>query len=1202
MMPDPTSRLARLQALTQGPPSGAESRLDRLKTLTDPDPGPGLFSTIKSDFGHLAKLFRGTVPADQTTYDPSLANFKPEKPTADDLIGGGRALATTLFPIGVGAETAVGGLVGALSGEPNAAAHAYQEGAFGPIKRATGLDEGIEKLSEKHPLLAAGVDVAGTIAAGGGAEMGVRKAGRAVASHLQRATDIGEDVANAFRSLTPEDMPGNPGAVDAVAGQNPMPPQSMKGRPFAARPEAEPSLFDPTRPNAVPIVPGEPLLQPGRSLSFRDRPPVRTPDELIDEARVQQDAARPIQRAKNEESIALRNRMGALGLDYAGAVPRPVVNTLARAGAGAAVGASVDDEHRGRGALVGGAAALAGPALLRRAGHLVSDERGAVGALERAAEEGPLTGDRLARLRAAVGAADVDPHEVFNIHKLSLDPAGVNHVEDLTRRLVASGEVSTEPVKWEQTRQIAKELGLKPADLATEAGKGRRSGAEMIAMRESINRDVSAMEEATHRLADPALAAEEREHLLRTIDALDNRVSAVTGRLVKSSQEAGRDLNALRIQANQTRDPAYWLSKAQRVFGGPLPIEKRAELLRVLNTGSPVDIARHVQGLRPAGVGEKAASFLKANILTAPATHVANVLGNTTLALVREVESVPAFLLDRLISPLTKVETKANPFTRELAVASARGASEGVRTAARMMGLPQAGAALREGRGLKGAAREIAAEIRTPDVMNAGGKFVEGHTANYDSALLDTYVKGVFRSLNAEDQVFRSMAVQRSLQEQAILLARREGLKGEARAARVAELVKRPPDELAAQAIEAAEYATFQRRTVLGEMGASVKRTAWHAGQAPGFLAEINLPFVKTPSAILTTVKDYSPVGVLATVPDLVRLGRAALKGTADAGLQRKVVDGLTRAGVGTAGLYIGALLAQNGAMTGGYPSDPQERQQWELDGRQANSVLVRGKWYRLAQLGPVGMLLAVGAHLQQIHADPDLPPVGKAERSATAALNVAGDAPFLQGVGDLSAAVSDRTGTQAGRYLRGKAGMVVPSALAGVARATDPYEREQRGIFDGAISRTPGLRRTLTERLDPLGAPLQRGEGPISSMANPLHPSTDRRGDPLIAELTRVGAHVPGLQQDRRSGETAAQYDARQRVEGRDTRTLLLELVRSEEYQSIPDQVRELVASDPAYRGADPVELGRALQRQEIADLIREIRSEETRTRRGVN
>jgi hypothetical protein len=43
-------------------------------------------------------------------------------------------------------------------------------------------------------------------------------------------------------------------------------------------------------------------------------------------------------------------------------------------------------------------------------------------------------------------------------------------------------------------------------------------------------------------------------------------------------------------------------------------------------------------------------------------------------------------------------------------------------------------------------------------------------------------------------------------------------------------------------------------------------------------------------------------------------------------------------------------------------------------------------------------------------------------------------------------------------------------------------------------------------------------------------------------------------------------------------------------------------VASDPAYRGADPVELGRALQRQEIADLIREIRSEETRTRRGVN
>lgn len=179
-----------------------------------PDPGPGLLSTIKSDFGHLAKLFRGTVPADQFAYDPSLANFRPEKPTAEDLIGGGRAVATMAFPLGMAAETAVGGAVGALSGEPNAAAHAYQEGAFGPIKRATGLDRGIEKLAVNHPYLAAGVDVAGTIAAGAGAEAGVRKAGRAVASHLKKATDIGESVADAFRSLTPEDMPGNPGAVD----------------------------------------------------------------------------------------------------------------------------------------------------------------------------------------------------------------------------------------------------------------------------------------------------------------------------------------------------------------------------------------------------------------------------------------------------------------------------------------------------------------------------------------------------------------------------------------------------------------------------------------------------------------------------------------------------------------------------------------------------------------------------------------------------------------------------------------------------------------------------------------------------------------------------------------------------------------------------------------------------------------------------
>jgi hypothetical protein len=109
----------------------------------------------------------------------------------------------------------------------------------------------------------------------------------------------------------------------------------------------------------------------------------------------------------------------------------------------------------------------------------------------------------------------------------------------------------------------------------------------------------------------------------------------------------------------------------------------------------------------------------------------------------------------------------------------------------------------------------------------------------------------------------------------------------------------------------------FQRRSALSDIGAAVKRTAWNAGQLPGFLAEVNLPFVRTPSAIMTTMAEYSPIGAAMTVPDLIRLAHRATKGTADAKLQRRVVDGLTRAGIGSAALYLGAWLAERTPTSG---------------------------------------------------------------------------------------------------------------------------------------------------------------------------------------------------------------------------------------------------------------------------------------------
>jgi hypothetical protein len=65
-------------------------------------------------------------------------------------------------------------------------------------------------------------------------------------------------------------------------------------------------------------------------------------------------------------------------------------------------------------------------------------------------------------------------------------------------------------------------------------------------------------------------------------------------------------------------------------------------------------------------------------------------------------------------------------------------------------------------------------------------------STTFGNPILDGYTQGVFRSLEAEDRIFRSMALQRSLAEQ---LALNGG---------------KMTDEIALQAVHDAEVATFQ--------------------------------------------------------------------------------------------------------------------------------------------------------------------------------------------------------------------------------------------------------------------------------------------------------------------------------------------------------------------------------------------------------
>jgi hypothetical protein len=80
---------------------------------------------------------------------------------------------------------------------------------------------------------------------------------------------------------------------------------------------------------------------------------------------------------------------------------------------------------------------------------------------------------------------------------------------------------------------------------------------------------------------------------------------------------------------------------------------------------------------------------------------------------------------------------------------------------------------------------------------------------------------------------------------------------------------------------------------------------------------------------------------------------------------QRKLAQAL---GEGTVGLPIvaaGYALAAGGLFTGAYPTDKKEQELWKAQKKQENSVKIGDRWYSLNYIQPFGVLLSLGAGIQ---------------------------------------------------------------------------------------------------------------------------------------------------------------------------------------------------------------------------------------------
>jgi hypothetical protein len=527
---------------------------------------------------------------------------------------------------------------------------------------------------------------------------------------------------------------------------------------------------------------------------------------------------------------------------------------------------------------------------------------------------------------------------------------------------------------------------------------------------------------------------------------------------------------------------------------------------------------------------ETISALRKAGLLTGMKTHLKNVVGTGLFQLSEEASRIPSSIIDMTLSTVTKQRAISGPSLQAMAKSAREAATKGWKEAKEI---------IRQGISEKDLAR-----LQLPQEINSGSK------------VLDTYVNTVFRTLNAEDRIFKIYAFRRSLEDRATSMALTELRQGVIKpneiTKRAGEIVANPSESLIAESLADSEIATFTNENLVsGAVGKTrdfLQTTSLPGGKVADFGVDMIVPFVKTPSNVIARMLDYTPVGLIKA--NSFKVAKNIItKAEITPEMQRQFALTFGRSSIGTGLIGLGAYLYNKGMLTGLIEDEPSKRARDQATGRIPGAIRVGDQWYQLLGIAPLGSLLAIGATLaretEQDSEDTGLLPAVEVAGQAI------GEQPLLIGSKMIGESLT-RPGTTGERLLGGLAGSFVPTALADVAESLDPTQRESKGIMGQFEKRIPFLRETLSSSVDVLGQPKQ-DLGPIQSMVDPTRATSDvTQSNPLLSELVRLDQGISGFHQKR--GETIENYHERVREFGRLYGQYGLVLLNSTQYQLASD------------------------------------------------
>lgn len=674
----------------------------------------------------------------------------------------------------------------------------------------------------------------------------------------------------------------------------------------------------------------------------------------------------------------------------------------------------------------------------------------------------------------SMGAKKADKERALNINLSKIDTT-----EDVEKLIEGVAKADAKPINSarrevvtiEQTKHLADDLGMSVEDLLA-----RRQGQAFNAEQALASRRIlAASGEHLIELAKVASTGSEQQmaqfrRALAQHRAIQAQVSGMTA-------EAGRALNSFKILAESSDQQTRAISEALDAGGG---MGFTKDLATKLSRLEPHQVNAFVKQSMGAKTKDAVYEAWINGLLSSPATHAVNVLGNSITTAWSVGERRVASWIGRGLGDQGVPDGEA--------VAALKGVIEGAKD-----GMKLAWEALKTGEPSDQLAKIESVNHRAISAENLDLSGPAGRFADFVGEVIRT----PGRFLTAGDEFFKAVGYRMELNAQAFRQAAQEGLEGEELAARMVNIINNPPENLSMAAVDFSRYVTFTKP--LGDMGQSVQSAA---NKIPG--ARIIVPFIRTPTNIMKFAGERTP---------LAPISKAVREEIAAGGARRDMA--LAKITTGSMVMAAAADYAMSGQITGHGPQNPDMRKLLMATGWQPYSIKVGDTYYSYNRLDPVGALIGISADIAEIMGQVGEQDATNLAASATIAVaqNITSKT-YLSGLAEFfdvmsgTSADPEANNTRAVRWIERLAGSIVPAGVAQVERTLSPELSATQGIIEKLKSRIPGYSDDLPPRRNIFGEPVVLSGGLGPDIMSPIYTSTDKK-DPIADEIVRQQAMV---------------------------------------------------------------------------------------------